>query len=114
MGRLNTDVVVGNLICANDGLRLIDWQCPALGDPVVDITMFLSPGMHLIYGSKKFNMSDYESFLMNLNPHLSERYRVLGPLYHWRLAAYCFWKAEQGNVEYKNAARAEIDLLKLI
>jgi len=111
---LHTDVVPGNLIYGDEGLRLIDWQCPAIGDPIVDIMMFLSPGMHTIYGSGKLSMKDHESFLMNLTPKLRSRYNILGPLYHWRLAAYCFWKAEQGFVEYENAALAEIDLIKMI
>ena len=111
---VHTDVVVGNLIFGNQGLRLIDWQCPALGDPVLDIAMFLSPGMHEIYGSGKLSMKDHEIFLMNLTPKLRSRYNILGPLYHWRLAAYCFWKAEQGFIEYEKAALAEINLLKMI
>jgi thiamine kinase-like enzyme len=111
---LHTDVVPGNLILGEKGLRLIDWQCPAIGDPIVDIMMFLSPGMHEIYGSRKLSMKDYEVFLMNLTPKLRSRYNILGPLYHWRLAAYCFWKAEQGFIEYEKAALAEIDLLKMI
>jgi thiamine kinase len=56
---LHTDVVPGNLILGNKGLRLIDWQCPAIGDPIVDIVMFLSPGMHKIYGSGKLSMKDH-------------------------------------------------------
>ena len=28
------------------------------------------------------------------------------------MAAYCFWKAEQGFIEYEKAALVEIDLLK--
>ena len=111
---LHTDVVPGNLILGEKGLRLIDWQCPAIGDPIVDIMMFLSPGMHKIYGSGKLSMKDYETFLMNLTPKLRSRYNIIGPLYHWRLAAYCFWKAEQGFVEYESAALSEIDLLKMI
>jgi thiamine kinase len=111
---LHTDVVPGNLILGEEGLRLIDWQCPAIGDPIVDIMMFLSPGMHEIYGSGKLSMKDHEVFLMNLTSDLRNRYNKIGPLYHWRLAAYCFWKAEQGFVEYENAALAEIDLLKMI
>jgi thiamine kinase len=111
---LHTDVVPGNLISGVEGLRLIDWQCPAIGDPIVDIMMFLSPGMHEIYGSGKLSMKDHEDFLMNLNSDLRNRYNVIGPLYHWRLAAYCFWKAEQGFIEYEKAALAEIDLLKMI
>jgi len=111
---LHTDVVPGNLILGDEGLRLIDWQCPAIGDPIVDIVMFLSPGMHEIYGSGKLSMKDHEVFLMSLSFDLCERYNIIGPLYHWRLAAYCFWKAEQGFIEYENAALAEIDLLKMI
>jgi thiamine kinase len=111
---LHTDVVPGNLILSEKGLRIIDWQCPAIGDPVVDIMMFLSPGMHKIYGSGKLSMKDHQTFLMNLTPKLRSRYNILGPLYHWRLAAYCFWKAEQGFIEYEKAALAEIDLLKMI
>jgi thiamine kinase-like enzyme len=111
---LHTDVVPGNLILGDKGLRLIDWQCPAIGDPIVDITVFLSPAMHEVYGSGKLSMKDHETFLMNLQPKLRSRYNILGPLYHWRLAAYCFWKAEQGFKEYENAALAEIDLLKMI
>ena len=111
---LHTDTVPGNLILGSNGLRLIDWQCPAIGDPIVDIMMFLSPGMHEIYGSGKLSMKDHEAFLMNLSPKLRNRYNIIGPLYHWRLAAYCFWKAEQGFMEYENAALAEINLLKMI
>jgi thiamine kinase len=111
---LHTDVVPGNLILGDDGLRLIDWQCPAIGDPIVDIMMFLSPGMHEIYGPGKLSMKDYGVFLMSLTSDLRNRYNIIGPLYHWRLAAYCFWKAEQGFIEYENAALAEIDLLKMI
>ena len=32
-------------------MRLIDWQCPALGDPAEDIACFLSPAMQVIYGA---------------------------------------------------------------
>jgi thiamine kinase len=111
---LHTDVVPGNLILGDKGLRLIDWQCPAIGDPIVDIMMFLSPGMHEIYGSGKLSMIDHQTFLMNLTPKLRSRYNIIGPLYHWRLAAYCLWKAEQGFIEYEKAALSEIDLLKMI
>ena len=111
---LHTDVVPGNLILGDKGLRLIDWQCPAIGDPIVDIMMFLSPGMHEVYGSGKLSMKNHEVFLMSLTSDLRNRYNIVGSLYHWRMAAYCFWKAEQGFTEYENAAFAEIDHLKMI
>jgi thiamine kinase-like enzyme len=110
---LHTDVVVGNLIFGNEGLQLIDWQCPALGDPIVDITMFLSPAMHQIYGLRDFSIIDYENFLAELSPKLRERYYTIGPLYHWRLATYCLWKAEQGIMEYEKAALLELDFMKV-
>ncbi|MDB4209237.1 phosphotransferase [Amylibacter sp.] len=110
---LHTDVVPGNLILGEEGLRLIDWQCPAIGDPIVDIMMFLSPGMHEIYGLGKLSMKDHEVFLMGLTSDLRCRYNKIGSLYHWRLAAYCFWKFEQGFVEYENAALEEIKLLNM-
>ena len=59
-------------------------------------------------------MKDQEVFLMSLTSSLRNRYNIIGPLYHWRLAAYCFWKAEQGFIEYENAALAEIELLNMI
>jgi hypothetical protein len=33
-------------------------------------------------------------------------------LYHWRMAAYCLWRFEQGVVDYKQAAALEMALLK--
>ncbi len=44
------DVVPGNLIRSNDGLTVIDWQCPGIGDPADDIACFLSPGMQMTNG----------------------------------------------------------------
>ena len=70
--------------------------------------------MHEIYCLGKLSVKDHEVFLMSLSSDLCERYNIIGSLYHWRLAAYCFWKAEQGFIEYENAALAEIDLLKMI
>ena len=44
------DVVPGNLIRSNDGLTVIDWQYPGIGDPADDIACFLSPGMQMTNG----------------------------------------------------------------
>lgn len=109
---VHTDVVVGNLIQGRDSLRLIDWQCPAIGDPIIDIVMFLSPAMHKIYGSRSLSQNEHKIFLSSLEDKLRERYNKLGPLYHWRLAAYCLWKFEQGSKQYKEAALEEIKLLE--
>ena len=44
---IHTDVGV-NLVGAGDGLRLIDWQCPAVGDICEDIYSFLSPTFQIL------------------------------------------------------------------
>ena len=82
-------------------MRLIDWQCPATGDPIVDIMMFLSPSMHKLYDSGKLSMKDHESFLMNFTLKLRSRYNMLGPFYHWRLAAYFFGKLSKVSCDMK-------------
>ncbi len=109
---IHTDVVAGNLIHGAHGLRLIDWQCPALGDPLVDVAMFLSPAMHFIYGSAALSEAAKNDFLKQINPRIRARYEQAGILYHWRMAAYCLWRFEQGVVDYKQAAALEMALLK--
>ena len=91
---IHTDVVVGNLIFGPEGLLLIDWQCPALGDPIVGAAIFLSLGMHMIYGTGNLTAFEREAFLQGLSLYLRARYDQVGLLYHWRLAAYCLWRAE--------------------
>ncbi len=109
---IHTDVVAGNLINGADGLRLIDWQCPALGDPLVDVAMFLSPAMHFIYGTAPLTADGKAAFLNAINPALRARYECAGALYHWRMAAYCLWRFDQGIADYKQAALLETVLLK--
>ena len=109
---IHTDVVAGNLIFGADGLRLIDWQCPALGDPVVDVAMFLSPAMHVIYGAGPLLNAERDGFLAAIDADVSTRYAQIGALYHWRMAAYCLWRADQGVNGYADAALAEIAILK--
>ena len=109
---IHTDVVAGNLIHGADGLRLIDWQCPALGDPLVDVAMFLSPAMHFIYGTAPLSDADKTAFLDAISPTIRARYDHAGGLYHWRMAAYCLWRSEQGIADYEDAALLEMALLK--
>jgi len=46
---IHTDIVASNIVVTPQGLRLIDWQCPAFGDPCEDLASFLSPAMqHLV------------------------------------------------------------------
>lgn len=110
---LHGDIVPGNILDTPDGLRLIDWQCPALGDPSADIAIFLSPAMQVLYGHRVLSTTEVESFL-SAYLHESDdartvaRYRALAPLYHWRMAAYCRWKSARGDQDYARAAALEL------
>ena len=111
------DAVPGNLILgpARDGAddRLIDWQCPALGDPVDDIAAFLSPAMQVLYRGRPLSPGEAAAFLAAW-PRQDEvaRYRLLAPLLHWRLAAHCAARARRGDQGYAAAAALEIAALR--
>ena len=106
---LHGDAVPANMIDGPQGIRLIDWQCPAMGDPVEDIATFLSPGMQTLYGDGPLDGGLRYAFLNEYDDKRTVgRYRRRAPLLHWRLACYCLWMAEQGEDEYGMAAYAEI------
>lgn len=109
---LHGDVVAGNIIDGPDGLRLIDWQCPAIGDPAEDVSTFLSPAMQIIYRGAPLSAQDEQSFLSAYPlPFVAERYLALRPAYHLRMAAHCLWRAARGDAGYAAAARAEFQAL---
>ena len=74
--------------------------------------MFLSPGMHMIYGTGNLTAFECEAFLQGLSLYIRARYDQVSLLYHWRLAAYCLWRVDQGELGYEGADLAEIALLE--
>lgn len=110
---LHGDPVAGNLIAGPNGLRLIDWQCPALGDPCEDIAHFLSPAMQIIYRGAALSRAQEQGFMAALGaPDLAARYAALAPWYHARMAAYCAWQIARGQKDYAAAEQAETAALK--
>lgn len=110
---VHTDAVSGNIIQTANGLRLIDWQCPGMGDPVEDFAMFLSPAMQHIYLGAQLDNAQSKAFLDHIpNAPRRERYLEFAGLYHWRMAAYCGWKAAQGSPDYVPAQALEIAALE--
>lgn len=106
---LHGDPVPGNLILAETGPVLIDWQCPAIGDPVEDIALFLSPAMQIAYRGAPLTDAETGAFLDGYgDAALARRYRQLAPWFHWRMAAYCLWRgaADTGGMEAELAALA--------
>ncbi|MDU8928957.1 phosphotransferase [Alisedimentitalea sp. MJ-SS2] len=110
---LHGDPVPGNLVEGKDGLTLIDWQCPAIGDPCDDLAVFLSPAMQYAYGNAPLSRSQEEAFLLAYGDRTTiDRYRKMAPVYHWRMAIYCLWQHAQGEPDYKTGAELEIRRLK--
>ena len=110
---IHGDAVPGNIIMSAKGPVLIDWQCPAIGDPAEDLAAFLSPAMQVLYRGAVLTQDKGAAFLAAYpDPATVARYRALAPLFHWRMAAHCLWKAERGDVDYAQALRLELAALK--
>ena len=74
---IHTDVGV-NLVGAGTGLRLIDWQCPAIGDICEDIYSFLSPAFQILGGRPPLTDEQISIFWNALDrPNLAHRYDQL-------------------------------------
>ena len=84
-----------NLVGAGSNLRLIDWQCPAIGDICEDIYSFLSPAFQILGERAPLTDAQVRDFWDALaRPDLEERYDLLRPAYAWRFAGYCAWRAD--------------------
>lgn len=106
---LHGDVVPGNIVVTPQGARLIDWQCPAQGDPVEDLAVFLSPAMQLIYRGRPLSDQERADFLAAYDdPIVCERVQAMQPWHHWGMAAYCGWKAARGAQNYAQAMALEL------
>ncbi len=107
---IHGDAVAGNLIVGREGLRWIDWQCPALGDPAEDLAAFLSPAMQHLYRGQPLTVEETARFLDAYPDRATvDRYRALAAVLHWRLALHCLWRAARGAPGYAEAAALELD-----
>ena len=111
---LHGDPVPGNMIECGTTLRLIDWQCPAIGDPCEDIALFLSPAMQMAYRGAPLTPADVTTFLKAYDaPDILSRYTRLAPWYHARSYAYALWQATQGEAFAIHRANAEKAALEI-
>lgn len=112
---IHGDPVPGNLLAHDGTLTLIDWQCPALGDPAEDLALFLSPAMQFLYRGEVLSRAEEDAFLAAYpDPRVVSRTLALKPWFHWRMAAYCLWKAEQGGEQDREALALEVAALQSI
>ena len=87
---VHTDVWPGNLLETPGGPRLIDWQCPGLGDPAEDVWTMLYSGFELLIGQPPLAAGERARFLERYgDPALEARLAWLHPSFAYRLAAYC-------------------------
>ncbi|MDA0745437.1 MAG: phosphotransferase [bacterium] len=116
---LHTDVGAGNLIVGPDGLRLIDWQCPGIGDPTEDVWAFLSPAFQILFDRAPLSLQDRETFLNTYDsPDVRTRLPLLAPAFAYRMTAYCCLRASELAPiapaladQYRTAGRAQIQTL---
>ncbi len=110
---IHGDPVAGNILRSAAGLTLIDWQCPASGDPCEDLAIFLSPAMHHLYRGTPLTAVEEREFLEAYDrPEITERYELLRPWYAWRMAAYCLWRFENGAPDYAKGFELELGTLQ--
>ncbi|WP_406647018.1 aminoglycoside phosphotransferase family protein [Aliisedimentitalea scapharcae] len=110
---IHGDPVPGNIVEHDGTLTLIDWQCPVLGDPAEDLAIFASPAMQLLYRGTPLSDQEEEAFFQAYpDRQVVERFQLLKPWFHWRMAAYCLWKTEQGQQEYLDAMYLELEALR--
>lgn len=109
---IHGDPVAGNILVAVSGLTLIDWQCPARGDPCEDLALFLSPAMQHLYRGQALTVAEEDRFLTAYGQRGTIlRYRALRPWYAWRMAAYCLWQVENGSADYAKGLELELAAL---
>ena len=125
---VHTDCGPGNMVSSPSGLRLIDWQCPGIGDGLQDVATFLSPAMQVLYGYPVLTYSQERQFLDAYVAALCSsesdaqethaRFHLVRSSHHYRFAAYCAMRAQDTAVSdqktsslYSDALQAEIQIL---
>ena len=104
---LHTDAGTGNVIVGADGPRLIDWQCPALGDAAEDLFTFLAPAFQVVFGHEPLAPAERAAFLEAYgDPAAEARLAALEPALTYRFAAYCAMRrADLADADPASAAR---------
>lgn len=110
---IHADPVGANVVNTPTGPVLIDWQCPAIGDPCEDIAMVLSPSMQLAYESP-MKADAMACFLKAYpQPEVIARYRRLAPYYHLRMAGYALWSVSVGRTTSYDGVMLECDAARV-
>ncbi len=116
---VHTDAGPGNLIEGPEGLRLIDWQCPGMGDPVEDLFSFLAPCFQILFQHAPLTAEERGDFLAAYgDAEVAARLEVMTQFYAYRMLAYCCLRRlrlsecdKTAAERYRRAFEAELSLL---
>ena len=109
---LHGDPTPGNALGAPGGCVLIDWQCPAAGDPCDDLAILLSPAMRRLDGLAPLPPDRARAVLRAYgSPALAGRLAASWPMRRAILAAHCLWRAERGWPGAAEAAALEMEAM---
>jgi hypothetical protein len=114
---IHTDIGATNLIGHGENLRLVDWQCPAMGDLAEDVYSFLSPAFQILNLCAPLSEAARAVFFDALDMSLvKQRYRALEKAFAYRMAGYCclrYQTVDESDVavrdRYLRAAEAELE-----
>ena len=117
---VHTDSGPGNIIQSAEAITFIDFQCPGMGDACEDLTCFLSPGIHHLYGLPALSAAQEQAFLSTYgDTDVLQRFTKIRVYYSYRMAAYFVMRyySQQGLDEkvsqaYLKAAQLEISALE--
>jgi len=114
---IHTDIGATNLIGHGEDLRLVDWQCPAMGDLAEDVYSFLSPAFQILNLCEPLSETARVEFFDALDmPRVKQRYDALEQAFAYRMAGYCCLRYQtvgESDVavrdRYIRAAEAELE-----
>ena len=93
---VHTDAWVGNFIQNGREIRLIDWQCPGLGNAVEDVWTFLESGYEMLLGRHRFSEQVQAEFWQGYGQTAMRHHlRYMAPYYAYRVAAHCCLRQQQ-------------------
>ncbi|SEO00803.1 aminoglycoside phosphotransferase family protein [Palleronia pelagia] len=110
---LHGDPAPDNVLATAAGIRFVDWQCPATGDPVFDLACFAAPSMRLAAGVDPLSDHELDDLLRGYGDGaIAARFRRWRACLSYRFAAHAAWRAGHGHPDYAAGARAEVYLLE--
>jgi len=110
---LHTDAWAGNFIFnkSRNKLTLIDWQCPAIGDPTFDIWTFACSGYNLLEGERLFNDEEKQFFIdcyieLSGDKNFKERFEYFEAYFTYQVAAHSCQRVVALSEENPKASKA--------